>query len=97
MSADCFHNASLKAKELGDKVFMKKPLEDEEIIYSHRTICHYEVPSMQEKYGGHFKMHYTLGCGTFGQYSLIGKSTGASADGGKGSACSKFLSFKPGQ
>ena len=78
---DCFYEASLKAKELGDKVFLLSPKQNEEKILSDRTICHYEGKSMQEKYGENFRMHYTIGCGTFGQYSLMGKSVGASADG----------------
>ena len=79
---DLLYSASLESKKLGDEVFLFTPkYHDEDRICSARRICHYEGPSMEEKYGSGFKMAYILGCGTFGQYSLMGKSAGASADG----------------
>lgn len=78
---DCFHEVSIKSKKLGDDTFLYKSKEYSERIISNRAICHYEGPSMHEKYGERFNMIFNIGCGTFGQYSFMGKSVGASADG----------------
>ncbi|HEX3027754.1 MAG TPA: pyruvate formate lyase family protein, partial [Clostridia bacterium] len=78
---DFFYDSGLKAKKLGDETFIATPGKGIEKIKSNRAICHYEGLSMHQKYGSDFKMILNLGCGTFGQYTLMGKSTGASADG----------------
>ncbi len=78
---DFSYNAGLKAKKLGDETFILNPKKDFKRIESNRTICHYEGQSMHKKYGDDFNMIFNLGCGTFGQYTLMGKSVGASADG----------------
>jgi len=78
---DFSYNGGLKAKKLGDETFILTPKKDFKRIESNRTICHYEGHSMHQKYGDDFNMIFNLGCGTFGQYTLMGKNVGASADG----------------
>lgn len=90
---DFLYKAGIKAKKLCDETFIITPQKDFERIKSNRTICHYEGLPMHEKYGKSFNMIFNLGCGTFGQYTLMGKSAGASADGrGRGEPVAANLS-----
>ena len=90
---DYLYEAGIKAKKLCDETFVITPRKEFERINSNRTICHYEGLSMHEKYGQNFNMIFNQGCGTFGQYTLMGKSAGASADGrGRGEPVAANLS-----
>jgi len=90
---DYYHECGINSKALADKVFMNEPGTDTDEIISYRSICGYEGPSLKEKFGDSMEMTLTLGCGTFGQYTLMGKSLGASADGrNRGEAIAPNLS-----
>lgn len=90
---DYYHECGTNAKNLADEIYMNSPETDSEEIIAYRSICGYEGKSMKEKFGKDFNMTMTLGCGTFGQYTLMGKSVGASADGrGRGDALAPNLS-----
>lgn len=94
---DDYYECGMKSKELADKIFMNKAGTDTDEIVRSRFICGYEGVSMKEKFGDSFNMTMTLGCGTFGQYTLMGKSVGASADGrGRGEALAPNLSSSTG-
>lgn len=90
---DYYYECGMHSKELADKIFMNPEGTDTEEIIRSRSICGYEGLSMKEKFGNSFQMTMTLGCGTFGQYTLMGKSVGASADGrNRGDALAPNLS-----
>lgn len=78
---NCFYQTSIKAKELADETLLYKPQKYIDKVLRNRIICGYEGPSLHEKYGENFNILFNIGCGTFGQYSFMGKGVGASADG----------------
>lgn len=79
---DVYYECGTKAKELADRTFVQHLTGDEEKkAVSGRAICGYEGKSLQDKYGQDFSVVMNMGCGTFGQYTLMGQGNGASADG----------------
>lgn len=79
---DIYYECGMKAKELADSTFVDLYNgEQEKKAAAHRAICGYEGNAMKKKYGEDFSVIMNMGCGTFGQYTLMGKSNGASADG----------------
>ncbi|SFR90456.1 pyruvate formate lyase family protein [Anaeromicropila populeti] len=81
---DTFCNAVSRSKELADKIFLKSvrnyPADEKKMIYRLRKIAGYNGPSLQTKFGKHFDMKFTAGCGTFEQYPLQGMGIVASAN-----------------
>lgn len=79
---ETFHAAVKQAARLANMVFLDKPrtAEDRLRIKSLRAIAGYEGKSMKRKFGKKFKLLFTSGSGTFGQYSFTGIGVNASAD-----------------
>ena len=81
---DEFYASVQNTKVLCEKIFLSRPSEDDaERIDSLRNLAGYSGYSMKERFGEGFKIHFTTGSGTFGQYVAMGWGVAASADGRK--------------
>jgi len=78
MILDNFHASVMKAKELGDKVFLSTEGDGDPKIEAMRAIAGYYGNSMQSIFPD-FNLKFTAGLGTFEQYNWQGAGNAASA------------------
>jgi formate C-acetyltransferase len=78
---DTFHQACIGSDKLAQEVFLEKPAaQDAERVLRLRFLAGYPGPSLQETFGEEFRIHVTLGSGTFEGYTELGMGNAASAD-----------------
>ena len=95
---DLLCDTLVQSVKLAEKVFLNEPTEEEMLkIQSLRRLTGYDGRSMKEEFGSEFKIHFSVGMGTFECYNVFGMGNAASADRVQsGEGLSPNFSPKPG-